>query len=85
MLYGFVLINQIFSDNTKFTEKTVYVPTDANYDQTISLVIPLMVNMKVYNGCRQNELSYCMKSGRFLLKRMNSYELVKAMRSNIAY
>jgi UPF0755 protein len=24
-----------------------------------------------------------MKSGRFLLKRMNSYELVKAMRSNV--
>jgi len=33
MIYGFVLISQIFSANTKFEEKElyVYVPTGANY------------------------------------------------------
>ena len=87
MLYGFVLINQIFSDNTKFTEKEVfvYVPTDANYDQAISLVSPYVVNMDRFTMVA-GKMSYPanVKSGRFLLKKgMNSYELVKAMRSNV--
>jgi UPF0755 protein len=32
IIYGFILVQQIFADNTKFTESQVYiyVPTDAN-------------------------------------------------------
>jgi hypothetical protein len=35
IIYGFILVQQIFADNTKFTESQVYiyVPTDANYSE----------------------------------------------------
>lgn len=34
MIYGLVLVRQIFSDNTKFEENEVYVyvPTDSDYE-----------------------------------------------------
>ncbi|MDG2433700.1 endolytic transglycosylase MltG [Flavobacterium sp.] len=87
IVYGFVLINQIFSDNTKFAEKEVFVfvPTEANYNEVLSLVSPYVVNMDRFEMVA-GKMNYPsnVKSGRFLLtKGMNSYELVKAMRSNV--
>lgn len=87
ILYGFVLINQIFSKNTKFNENEVfvYVPTDANYTQVISLVSPYVDNMNRFEMVA-GKMNYPVnvKSGRFLItKGMNSYELVKAMRNNV--
>jgi UPF0755 protein len=68
IVYGFVLINQIFSENTKFTEKElfVYVPTDANYDQVLSLVSPYVVHMERFKMVA-GKMSYPsnVKSGRF--------------------
>lgn len=87
MLYGFVLINQIFSKNTKFNENEVfvYVPTDANYTQVISLLGPYLDNIDRFKMVAV-KMNYPVnvKSGRFLItKGMNSYELVKAMRTNV--
>jgi UPF0755 protein len=87
ILYGFVLINQIFSENTKFSDKEVfvYVPTDANYDEVLTLVSPYVENMERFKmvASKMNYPSN-VKSGRFLFtKGMHSYELVKAMRSNV--
>lgn len=87
ILYGFVLINQIFSENTKFNENEVFVhvPTDANYSQVIALVSPYVVNMDRFEMVA-GKMNYPsnVKPGRFLItKGMNSYELVKAMRSNV--
>ena len=87
IIYGFILVQQIFADNTKFTESQVYiyVPTDANYSEVKKLLAPYIDNMERFDMVA-NKMSYPqnVKSGRFLLtKSMNSYVLVKAMRMNI--
>lgn len=87
IIYGFVLIGRIFSSNTKFTEKEVYVhvPTDATYQQALDTLALYVDNLDRFEMVA-NKMSYPenVKSGRFLLtKGMNSYDLVKAMRYNV--
>lgn len=87
IIYGFVLIGRIFSSNTKFTEKEVYVhvPTDATYQQALDSLALYVDNLDRFEMVA-NKMSYPenVKSGRFLLtKGMNSYDLVKAMRYNV--
>tara|TARA_R110000868_G_scaffold48720_4_gene157811 strand:- start:15686 stop:16726 length:1041 start_codon:yes stop_codon:yes gene_type:complete len=87
IIYGFILVRQIFADNTKFTEKEVFihVPTDSNYEGVKKIVAPYVTNMDRFEMVA-NKMSYPenVKSGRFLFtKGMNSYALVKAMRSNV--
>jgi UPF0755 protein len=87
IIYGFILVQQIFADNTKFTESEVYVyvPTDANYSEVKKLIAPYIDNLDRFDMVA-NKMSYPqnVKSGRFLLtKEMNSYNLVKAMRYNV--
>lgn len=88
MIYGLVVLRQIFSPNTKFTESEVYiyVPTDSKYKDVQQLVAPYIQNMDHFDivadkrGYADNVIP-----GRFLVtKGMNSYELVKAMRFNSA-
>ena len=42
LIYGFILISQIFSANTKFEEKEVYVhvPSGANYSDVKEILAP---------------------------------------------
>ena len=87
MIYGFVLISKIFSANTKFEEKElyVYVPTDANYSDVKKILAPYVKNFENFEMVADKR-SYPenVKSGRFLLKKdMNSMDLVRAMRSNV--
>lgn len=87
IVYGFILVRQIFAENTKFTENElfVHVPTDANYEEVKQIITPYIDNLKVFEMVA-NKMSYPenVKSGRFLLtKGMNSYQLVKAMRTNV--
>ena len=86
MIYGLILLNQIFSANTEFTEKEVYVyvPTDSKYDDVKKIIAPYVENINRFDlvaskrGYDENVVP-----GRFLLtKDMNSYALVKAMRFN---
>jgi UPF0755 protein len=85
--YGFVLIQQIFSANTKFTESEIYVfvPTDARYDEVIILVAPYVDDMERFElVAGKKGYPQELKSGRFLFtKGMNSYELVKALYRNV--
>lgn len=87
IVYGFILVRKIFAENTKFTEKElfVHVPTNANYEEVKQILTPYIDNLKVFEMVA-NKMSYPenVKSGRFLLaKGMNSYQLVKAMRINV--
>ncbi len=87
ILYGFIIINQIFSENTKFSEKEVYVhiPSDANYQTAKAIISPYIKNMDRFEmvASKRNYLDN-VKSGRFLFtKGMNSYELVKTLRLNV--
>lgn len=87
IVYGFVLIRQIFSDNTKFTQNEVYVyvPTDANYEDVKKLIAPLVIDMDRFEMvATKKSYSDNVKSGRFLFaKGMNSYDLVKSLRTNV--
>lgn len=87
MVYGFILANQIFSKNTKFSESELYVhvPTGATYEDVKKIIEPFVENMTRFEMVA-NKRSYPenIKPGRFLFtKGMNSYELVKALRSNV--
>jgi UPF0755 protein len=87
IIYGFILIRQIFSENTKFAEKEmfVHIPTDSNYEDVKIIIAPFVANLDRFEMVA-NKMSYPenVKAGRFLLtKGMNSYELVKAMRYNV--
>ena len=88
LIYGIVVLRQIFSPNTKFTEREVYVyvPTDSKYADVKNIIAPYIDNLDHFDmvadkrGYTSNVIA-----GRFLLsKNMNSYELVKAMRINSA-
>jgi UPF0755 protein len=86
LVYGFVLIRQIFSANTKFNEDKVYVYvlTGSDYTAVKKLIAPYVEDMQRFEMVA-GKMSYAenVKPGRFLLKKgMNSYELVKSMRSN---
>ncbi|MGO4821506.1 MULTISPECIES: endolytic transglycosylase MltG [unclassified Flavobacterium] len=87
IIYGFILVRQIFAANTKFAEKEVYVhiPTDATYAQAKVIIASYVDNMDRFEMVA-NKRNYpqSVKSGRFLFtKGMNSYELVKSLRSNV--
>lgn len=86
IVYGAFLMYQVFSGNTKFAEKELYVhiPTGSDYEQVKKIIAPYVKNMDRFEVVA-NKASYPenVKPGRFLLKKgMNSYELVKAMRFN---
>lgn len=88
IIYGYLLYRDIFSGNTKFTEKELYVniPTNSTYDQAVNILKPYIEDMARFESTAEKK-SYPqnVKAGRFLLKRgMNSNEIVNALRQNIA-
>lgn len=87
LIYGGIMANQIFSKNTKFSQSEVFVfvPTGATYEEVKKIIEPFVENMNRFEMVA-NKRSYPenVKPGRFLFtKGMNSYDLVKAMRSNV--
>jgi UPF0755 protein len=87
LIYGGILANQIFSKNTKFSQNElyVYVPTGSTYEDVKKIIEPFVNNMNRFEMVASKR-SYPenVKPGRFLFtKGMNSYELVKALRSNV--
>ncbi|MFV7234635.1 endolytic transglycosylase MltG [Flavobacterium sp. ZB4R12] len=87
MIYGFILLRQIFSANTKFADKEVYVfiPTDSEYEDVKKIIAPYIENMDRFETVvNKRDYAENVKPGRFLFtKGMNSYELVKALRINV--
>lgn len=87
LIYGFILLGQIFSANTKFAEKEVYVyiPTDSKYEEVKKILAPYIENMDRFEMvANKRNYSENIIPGRFLFtKGMNSYELVKTLRINV--
>ncbi|MFV5698381.1 endolytic transglycosylase MltG [Flavobacterium sp. ZT3R17] len=87
MVYGFILLRQIFSANTKFAEKElyVYIPTDSKYEDVKKIIAPYIENMDRFETvASKRDYPENVKPGRFLFtKGMNSYELVKTLRLNV--
>lgn len=87
LIYGVILYNNIFSKNTKFSEKElfVHIPSNANYEEVKGIITPYIQDMAKFETVAQKR-SYIenVKSGRFLFKRgMTSFELVTALRQNV--
>ena len=87
-IVGFVIYNQVFSANTKFSDEEVYVkiPSNSNYSQVKEIIAPYIKDMSKFEFIAQKR-SYDknVKSGRFLLKSgMSSFALVTSLRQNIA-
>ena len=87
LIYGGIVANQIFSKNTKFSEKElfVYVPTGSTYEDVKKIITPFVENMNRFEMVAvKRSYPENVKSGRFLFtKGMNTYDLVRALRSNI--
>ncbi|CAM4045342.1 endolytic transglycosylase MltG [Flavobacterium antarcticum] len=86
-VYGYLIYKNIFSANTTFSEKEVYVniPTDSNYNDVIQIITPYIKDMELFQMTAEKK-SYVanVKPGRFLLKRdMNNNDLVNALRVNV--
>ena len=87
LIYSGIVANQIFSKNTIFSENELYVhvPTGSSYEDVKKIIAPFVENMNRFEMVA-NKRSYPenIKPGRFLFtKGMNSYQLVKALRSNV--
>tara|TARA_R110002033_G_scaffold40829_5_gene81314 strand:+ start:1038 stop:2003 length:966 start_codon:yes stop_codon:yes gene_type:complete len=80
-------MRQIFSANTKFSEKEIYVhiPTDATYSEAEKIISQYVENMDRFTlVADKRNYPETVKSGRFLFtKGMNSYELVQSLRANV--
>ena len=87
LIYGGIVANQIFSKNTKFSENELflYVPTGASYEDVKEIIAPFVENMNHFEiVASKRSYPENIKPGRFLFaKGMNSYQLVKALRSNL--
>lgn len=88
IVYGYLLYRDIFANNTKFSEKElyIYVPTDATFEEVKTILTPFLDDMERFEAVAEKK-SYITKSdkaGQFLLKRgMNSNDIVNALRQNI--
>lgn len=87
MIYGLILLRQIFSANTKFTDKEVdvFIPTDSKFEDVKKIIAPYIENMDRFEMVA-NKRGYSdnVIPGHFLVtKGMNSYELVKTLRLNL--
>lgn len=86
-VYGYMIYRNIFSANTKFSEKEVYIhiPTDSDYNDVVQIITPYVNDMELFQMTAEKK-SYVanVKPGRFLFKRdMNNNDLVNALRQNV--
>ena len=82
-----MIYRNIFSANTKFSEKEIYIhiPTDSDYNDVVEIITPYVSDMELFQMTAEKK-SYVanVKPGRFLFKRdMNNNDLVNALRQNV--
>ena len=86
-IYGYTIYRQIFSANTNFKSKEifVYIPSNANFEQVVTIIKPYVKDIEKFKMVAEKK-SYPanIKSGQFLLiKGLNSNDIIKALRQNI--
>lgn len=88
-IYGYMLYRNIFSPNTNFTEKEVFVniPTDADAETVLKIVSPYIKDIELFKMTAEKKSYFAnVKSGRFLFKNnMNNNDLVNALRVNVPF
>lgn len=86
-IYGYMIYKKIFSVNTKFAEKEVfiYIPTDSDYAEVEKIVAPYIENMDNFKMVAEKK-SYVtnVKAGKFLLKNnMNNNDIINSLRQPV--
>lgn len=88
IIYGYILYRAIFSGNTKFDEKEVYVhiPSNADYNEVKQIMAHYVKDMDRFETVAEKK-SYPQKTdkaGQFLLKKgMNTNDIINSLRQNI--
>ena len=86
-IYGYIIYKNIFSPNTNFDEKEVFVhiPTDADYNEAIQIITPYVKDMELFKmTAEKKSYNANVKSGRFLFKKgMNNNDMVNSLRQNV--
>lgn len=87
LIFGLILSQQIFSENTNFSENKVYVfiPTGSSFEDVKKIIAPLVKDMERFEMvAEKRNYPANVKPGRFLFtKGMNSFELVQSIRLNV--
>lgn len=86
-IYGYMIYKKIFSANTQFAEKEVfiYIPTDSDYAEVEKIVAPYIENMDNFKMVAEKK-SYVtnVKAGKFLLKNnMNNNDIINSLRQPV--
>lgn len=86
-VYGYMQYRNIFSANTNFDDKQVfiYIPTDSDFVKVKTIIAPYIEDMERFETVA-NKKSYLtnVKPGRFLLKKgMNSNDIINSLRQNV--
>jgi UPF0755 protein len=85
---AFIIYKQLFSSNTKFTEKELFVniPTNTTYEQAKQILSPYIKDISDFEFiATKRKYDKNVKAGRFLLKNgMSSFSLVTSLRQNVA-
>jgi len=92
-IFGYMMYKQIFSPNTKFSDRqvAVYVPTGSTYEEVQKLISPYVEDMDKFNSvAEKKEYPTNVKAGKFVIKNgANSNDIVNALRQplpvNIAF
>ena len=88
-IYGYMLYRNIFSPNTNFTEKEIYVhiPTDADAQKVLEIVSPYIKDIERFKMTAEKKSYFAnIKPGRFLFKNnMNNNDLVNSLRINVPF
>lgn len=86
-IYGYMMYKDIFSANTKFTDREValFVPTGSNYAEVQEIVKPYVENMERFDMvANKKEYPGHIRAGKFILKQgMNSNDIINALRQPV--
>ena len=88
VIAAFIVYNQVFAGNTKFSSKEIYVniPSNSKYEDVKKILALYVTDMDKFDFiAKKRSYNEHVKAGRFLLKNgMSSFGLVTTLRQNIA-
>lgn len=86
-IYGYMVYKEIFSKNTKFSERevAVYIPTGSSFADVQKIVEPYIEDMERFNSVAEKKTyPQYVRAGKFILKRdMNSNDIINSLRQPV--
>lgn len=86
-IYGYMMYKEIFSPNTKFSDRevAVFIPTGSDYAEVQKLVSPYVEDMDKFNSvAEKKEYPENIKAGKFVIKYgANSNDIINSLRQPV--